>query len=106
MLYEVITSKASMAHHIDRLTPEQLAEESTYLGSLGGKLIFAGFVIGLGCLAAAVGVGAAQNDQMRHFLFSYLVGFVYFVSLGLGGLIFTIIQHVTRASWSVVVRRP
>ena len=36
---------------------------------------------------------------------SYLVSFFYFTSLALGGLFFTALQHVVRASWSVSIRR-
>ena len=36
---------------------------------------------------------------------SYLTSYFYFVSLALGGLFFSAIQYVTRAGWSVNVRR-
>ncbi len=36
---------------------------------------------------------------------SYLTSYFYFISLALGGLFFTAIQHVTKAGWSVNVRR-
>jgi len=36
---------------------------------------------------------------------SYLTSFFYMMSLALGGLFFTAIQHVTNAGWSVNVRR-
>jgi hypothetical protein len=38
-------------------------------------------------------------------LFSYLVAYMFTLSLALGGLFFTLVQHITRAGWSVVVRR-
>lgn len=38
-------------------------------------------------------------------MFSYLYAFIVMITLGLGCLIFVLIQHVTRAGWSVVVRR-
>ncbi|QXD15962.1 hypothetical protein GQ464_003155 [Rhodocaloribacter litoris] len=41
----------------------------------------------------------------RQFYFSYLVGWVFCVSLALGALYFVVIQHLTKARWSVVVRR-
>lgn len=37
--------------------------------------------------------------------FSYLISYFYFTCLGLGGLFFAAIQHVTKAGWSVNVRR-
>ena len=36
---------------------------------------------------------------------SYLVGFFYFVSLGIGGLFFTAIHNVARAGWITNIRR-
>lgn len=38
-------------------------------------------------------------------MFSYLFAFMATLSLGLGALAFVLIQHVTRAGWSVLVRR-
>jgi hypothetical protein len=58
-------------------------------------------VLGLGVLLAGAGFAA---DKHR-FAFSYLVGFIYVLTLGLGGLFFVIIQHLTRAGWSVAARR-
>ena len=52
----------------------------------------AGFLIGL------------MRDPSRMWM-AYLVAFFYFVSLSLGGLFFAAIQHVTKAGWSVNVRR-
>jgi len=60
-------------------------------GVLGGVLLVAAFL-----------VGRADRPQLFH---SYLLNWVYFVTLGLGGLFFVILQHLTRAGWSVVVRR-
>ena len=39
------------------------------------------------------------------FAFSYLTSFTFFLCLSLGALWFVMIQHLTRAGWSVVVRR-
>ncbi len=41
----------------------------------------------------------------RHFAFSYLVAFMYLVSIALGGLFFVLLHHLTGARWSIVVRR-
>lgn len=45
------------------------------------------------------------KDAKQQFWYSYLTAFVFFLSLGLGGLFFTMVQHLTRAGWSIVVRR-
>jgi hypothetical protein len=41
----------------------------------------------------------------QRFQASYLVAFTFVISLSLGCLFFVLIQHLTRAGWSVVVRR-
>lgn len=48
-------------------------------------------------------VGWVTNAHQ--FYFSYLVGWVFCLTLALGALFFVMIQHLTRARWSVVVRR-
>lgn len=47
----------------------------------------------------------STGSGWQRFQASYLVAFTFVVSLSLGGLFFVLIQHVTRAGWSVVVRR-
>ena len=42
---------------------------------------------------------------VRAFAFAYLTSFAWGLSLALGALFFVILQHLTRAGWSVVVRR-
>ena len=46
----------------------------------------------------------AHND-VQQFWYSYLTAFMFFLSLGLGGLFFVIVQHLVRSGWSIVVRR-
>jgi hypothetical protein len=60
------------------------------------------FVIGT---AGALGLGLTAGDGGHHLLETYLVSFSYFLSLSLGGLFFVLLQHLTRAGWSVTVRR-
>lgn len=58
----------------------------------------------VGLLGAAV-LALVSEGGRREFLRSYLIAFVFFVSLALGSLFFVLVQHVTRAGWSVLVRR-
>src|SRR5262245_27736729 len=55
----------------------------------------------LGAAACAV-LGAANPKQ---FLFSWLVSFLFFLSLVVGGLFFVLIQYATQGGWGIVVRR-
>lgn len=65
----------------------------------------AGLVVGLIGLLATFGLGSTFSDGMRHFGHSMLVAILFFLSISIGALIFILLQHVTSAGWSVVVRR-
>jgi hypothetical protein len=91
-----------MSHH--RSAP-RLEDDRTTLDGLGRPVMLAGIVVGVLALAAAFVVGRGSEDGLAGLGTSYLVAFAYFLSLSLGALFFVAIQHVTRASWSVVARR-
>jgi len=55
----------------------------------------------LGALACA-GLGVGNPKQ---FFFSWLVSFLFFLSLVLGGLFFVLIQYASQGGWGVVLRR-
>jgi hypothetical protein len=58
--------------------------------------------IGIALLVISA-IGWAANPEQ--FYFSYLIGWTFCLSLAVGGLFFLFFQHLTRAEWSVVVRR-
>ncbi len=63
-------------------------------------------VIGAGCAvlgAAACAMLGASNP--KQFFFSWLVSFLFFLSLALGGLFFVLIQYATQGGWGIVLRR-
>src|SRR6185503_2635145 len=55
----------------------------------------------LGAVACAI-LGAGNPKQ---FFFSWLVSFLFFLSLTLGALFFVLIQYASQGSWGIVVRR-
>lgn len=68
----------------------------------------AGTVKMLGGALAVLGIGlsiAGAAADSHRFAFSYLTGFMFVLTLALGGLFFILIQHVTRAGWSPAPRR-
>jgi len=87
-------------HHVPSLD-----DTKTTLDGLGSRVFVISLAIGLIGLAATVGLGVAEGDGLKHFGYSYLVNFAYFLALTLGALFFVPIQYVTKASWSIVVRR-
>ncbi len=91
-----------MNHHHDA---PKLSDTLTEMGSLAPRVMRPALVVGVLALAGAIFLGMREGDHWRHFSFSWLVSFAYFLSISLGALIFLPIQYITRASWSVVVRR-
>ena len=55
----------------------------------------------LGVVACAI-LGAANPKQ---FFFSWLVSFLFFLSLALGALFFVLIQYAAQGGWGIVLRR-
>ncbi len=61
-----------------------------------------------GAIAGAVGLVASlllRPGDPRQFLYSWLVAFMFFLSLALGALFFVLLHYIANASWSTVVRR-
>ena len=63
--------------------------------AIGGAVAVVGIVV-----CAVLGPG-----NPKQFYFSWLVSFLYFLSLALGGLFFVLIQYASQGSWGIVVRR-
>jgi hypothetical protein len=71
-------------------------------GGAAGRVPLVGGVAAVVLLALTFVLGAGDRAQLFH---SYLLSWFFFTTLGLGGLFFVLLQHLTRAGWSVVVRR-
>ncbi len=83
-----------------------LNEQSLYVGRLATKPMLIGLLVGIAGLALGAGLGLTGDEVMRkHFYHSYLFAFLYSLSIALGALFFVLLQHLSRAGWSVTVRR-
>ena len=81
------------------LRPEQATIPA---GHAWNRLPLIGAVLAvLGAVACAI-LGAGNPKQ---FFFSWLVSFLFFLSLALGGLFFVLIQYAAQGGWGVVLRR-
>ncbi len=87
-------------HHTPRLDAEKLQ-----IGSVATHLGIPGLFVGVVALGAAAWIGLTHDEMRSHFFHSYLTAYSFFLAITLGSLIFVIIQHLTRAGWSVTVRR-
>ena len=77
--------------------------ERLNLRDQAGGLLLVAQVIGILGLVAPVLLGYFAKDDFRTFFYSYLIGFLFFLAIALGGLFFVLLQHATKAGWSVNV---
>ncbi len=84
---------------------EQPLTDRLNAGSLMHGLVVVGGAAGLTGLAVAVAFAWLGDDGWRRFGFAYLTNFAFFLSIALAALCFIGIQYVTRAGWSVSLRR-
>lgn len=82
-----------------------ISQDNLQLGSLASTLVRAGLGVGVAAIALSLGLAAASPGGLRRWFFAYLVNYAFFLTIAVGGLFFVIVQHLTRAGWSVVVRR-
>src|SRR5574338_1587615 len=81
------------------LRPEQVAIPPGHswnrLPAIGGAIALVG--------VAACAMLAPGNP--KQFYFSWLVSFLFFLSLAIGGLFFVLIQYASQGGWGIVLRR-
>lgn len=87
------------------MTAKAVTEEKRMLGKLAKKLYLACAVAGFVFLGISTLLICFCMEEGHTFFSAYLVNFCFFLSLSLGALFFVILQHLTKAGWSVVVRR-
>ncbi|MCZ6835581.1 MAG: quinol:cytochrome C oxidoreductase [Planctomycetota bacterium] len=74
------------------------------LDDLGSRMFYIPGLIGLVSLVVSLLIGMIGGNWIA-FGRSYLVAFMFILSMCLGALFFTAIHHATRAGWSTVLRR-
>jgi len=77
-------------------------DSSTYRLTDAGNLARVSLALGLVFIAVSV-VGYFQDSAQ--FFLAYLTSFMFWLSIALGGLFFTMLHHLTGAKWSTVLRR-
>lgn len=89
-----------MQPHLLDITTEQ-----RHLGAAARPALVICAILAVVGVAGSLALAAALEHGMDVLLETYLVSFAFFLSISLGGLFFVLLQHCTRAGWSVVVRR-
>ncbi len=69
----------------------------------GQRTLLAVTAVSFGAMVVS---GAAASDGGRQFGFAWLLNVWFALSISLGAIFFVAIQHLTRSSWSVTLRRP
>ena len=77
-------------------------DKNTYKLTEAGNLGRYALIIGLTGLILSFAGYLLNAEQFFH---SYLTAFVFWITLALGGLFFTMLHHLTNAKWSIVLRR-
>jgi hypothetical protein len=78
----------------------------TLLPNLRRRCTLIGLLVAIAGFSAAAIHAVMIEEGHRRFMLAYLVAFSFVLSLSLGAMFFVLIQHLTRAGWSVLVRRP
>lgn len=79
-----------------------ISKDNVRVDDLAPLISRTGLVVGVIGLGGSVVLALAGPES---FFRGYVANYAFFLSLGLGGLFFTMLQHLTRAGWSVTVRR-
>jgi hypothetical protein len=94
-----------LAHGHDDHPPQIPAADAE---PVGGKATPGALVLlGGGALAMLLALAVMLiSGQFNAFAFSYIAGYAFVLSLGLGSLFFVLVTTLFRAGWCVVLRRP
>ncbi len=90
---------------MEQTTLPDISTQARGLGDLSNRILAMAGVLLVGGGGGALAMAWTSDGGLNRLSETYLVSFAYFLSLALGALFFVLLQHLTRAGWSVVVRR-
>ncbi len=92
--------------------PIDLMKENRRLGDLGTSLSGVSFLVGIVGFLVAIALGyfsgsygSSESSGMVRLQYAYLHAFVYYLSITLGGVFFTIALYLTGGKWGIAIRR-
>ena len=88
-----------MAHAARRIAPEEFQLPA---GSRWRRLPLVAGALGLAAISLAF---VLRGDNVERFYHSWLVAFLFCVSIALGALFFVLVHFAAKAGWGIVVRR-
>src|ERR1700712_786530 len=75
------------------------------LADVGQALFIKAAGVGIVALGISAVLGAGEKDGWNRFSHSYLVAFVWVMTIGAGALWWITIQNIVNSHWSTVIRR-
>jgi hypothetical protein len=84
---------------------EGASGDNIRLAEVGQSLFVKAAGLGVVMLGISAVLGASESDGWSRFSHSYLVAFVWVMTIGAGALWWVTLQNIVNAHWSVVVRR-
>src|SRR6185295_2778198 len=81
------------------------AGDNIRLAEVGQALFVKAAGVGVVALAISAFLGMHENDGWSRFSHSYLVAFVWVMTIGAGALWWVTIQNIVNSHWSTVIRR-
>ncbi|HEY5375326.1 MAG TPA: hypothetical protein VIK01_16715 [Polyangiaceae bacterium] len=84
---------------------DEPAGDNVRLADVGQSLFVKAVGVGVLALFISAVLGAGEHDDWRRFSHSYLVAFVWVVTIGAGALWWVTLQNVVNSHWSLVIRR-
>lgn len=75
------------------------------LGEVASKTFRAAGILGVAGIGVSILIALSIEGGWERFYRSYLMAFMFVLSISLGAMFFIILQHAVKAGWSVVLRR-
>jgi hypothetical protein len=87
------------------MNPERSWPEGLKLGAAGARWARIAAICGVVGLVVSILIATIADEGSSRFYRSYLANYAYFLSIALGALFLVMITHLTRAGWSIAIRR-
>lgn len=101
-----VRANKGLGWFLDPLRPTSWNAQQHAFKYTGGQITWLlPIAIGVALLVVAGFVAAMVAESRAQFFFSFHIAWVFSLSICIGAMFFVLIQHLTQAQWSTVVRR-
>lgn len=88
-------------------TDDRAPEAYRFAPEMRSWAVLIGLGVALFGVTLVLGMSGSEEGHLfsQRFYFVYLISWIFCVTVSLGGMFFVMMQHITNADWSIVVRR-